>query len=102
MHFPPSERRELFRNRFRDVVNSHNPGRRALMDIGRQPLISRLQHLDMMTYLPFDILTKIDIASMANSLETRVPLLDHVLVETAATIPAEFKLREKNRQRHSV
>lgn len=95
MHFPASERRELFRNRFRDVVNSHNPGRRALMDIGRQPLISRLQNLDMMAYLPFDILTKVDIASMANSLETRVPLLDHVLVETAATIPAEFKLREE-------
>ena len=95
MHFPPSERKELFRNRYRSVVNGHVPERRALMDIGRQPLISRLQHLDMMAYLPFDILTKVDIASMANSLETRVPLLDHVLVENAATMPAEFKLREE-------
>ena len=94
-HFAPSERRELFRNEYRDVVRNHVPERRALMNIGKQPLISRLQHLDMMAYLPFDILTKVDIASMANSLEARVPLLDHVLVETAARIPAEFKFKEE-------
>ncbi len=94
-HFSPGERRELLRDEYQSVVRDHVPGRRALMDIGRQPLISRLQNLDLMAYLPFDILTKVDIASMANSLETRVPLLDHHLVEFAATIPAEFKLKEE-------
>lgn len=97
-HFSPMERRKLLRNEFSEVVRDHLPHRRALMDIGKKPLISRLQHLDLMAYLPFDILTKVDIASMANSLEVRVPLLDHILVETAATIPLEFKFRE---ERHS-
>jgi asparagine synthase (glutamine-hydrolysing) len=92
-HFSPAERKRLFRRGYKDLVREHLPHRRALMDIGKEPLISRLQHLDLMAYLPFDILTKVDIASMANSLEVRVPLLDHILVETAATIPAEFKFR---------
>ena len=57
------------------------------------PLVTRLQHLDLMAYLPFDILTKVDIAAMANSLEVRVPLLDHHVVELAATMPSELKLK---------
>jgi len=55
--------------------------------------LSRLQDLDLRTYLPGDILTKVDRMSMAHSLETRVPLLDHKLVEFAATIPPRFRLR---------
>jgi asparagine synthase (glutamine-hydrolysing) len=56
--------------------------------------LSSLQYLDLKSYLPLDILTKVDRMSMAHSLEARVPLLDHKLVEFAATIPPEFKLRE--------
>src|SRR3989441_10743332 len=55
--------------------------------------LSALQYLDLKTYLPLDILTKVDRMSMAHSIETRVPLLDHKLVEFAATIPPELKLR---------
>src|SRR3990172_4397144 len=55
--------------------------------------VSTLQHIDIATYLPGDILAKVDGMSMAVSLESRVPLLDHRLMEFLATIPSTLKLR---------
>ncbi len=55
--------------------------------------LSRIQYLDLKTYLPGDILTKVDRASMAHSLEVRVPLLDHLWVEWAVSLAPELKLR---------
>ncbi len=49
--------------------------------------------VDAMFYLPNDLLVKVDIATMANSLEGRSPLLDHELMELAATLPADYKLK---------
>jgi asparagine synthase (glutamine-hydrolysing) len=54
--------------------------------------LSRIQYVDMKTYLVDDILMKVDRASMANSLEVRCPLLDHKLMELVAQMPSGLKL----------
>jgi len=58
--------------------------------------IDRTLYVDVMSYLPDDLLVKVDIASMANSLEARSPFLDHTLMEFAASLPSELKLKRVN------
>ncbi|MFZ2003737.1 MAG: asparagine synthase (glutamine-hydrolyzing) [Stellaceae bacterium] len=55
-------------------------------------LLAGANWADLHTYLPDDLMVKVDVASMAHGLETRSPLLDHVLLEWAAAIPAEVKM----------
>jgi asparagine synthase (glutamine-hydrolysing) len=56
-------------------------------------LLDTMLDVDVQTYLPDDLLVKMDIASMAHSLEARSPFLDHEVMEFAASLPAEYKLR---------
>ena len=55
--------------------------------------LERLLYLDIHSYLPEDLLVKMDIATMANSLEARVPFLDHLFMERVAGIPSHLKLK---------
>ena len=55
--------------------------------------VSQMAFVDLHTYLPCDILTKVDIASMAHSLECRSPFLDHKLVEFVVSLPGDLKMR---------
>ncbi len=68
------------------LLNDPPPGLAALGDVERMML------LDLLTYLPGDVLTKVDRAAMGVSLETRVPMLDHALVEFAWRLPLSLKL----------
>jgi len=94
--FKADQRRRLFRPETAALIGSHDPWREAHAFLKRLDgdWLSTLQHWDIQNYLPLDILTKVDRMSMAHSLEARVPLLDHKLVEFAATIPPEFRLRK--------
>ena len=67
--------------------------RRHLDGCDTNDRLSMIQYLDMKTYLPGDILTKVDRASMANSLEVRVPILDPEFAGWVCTLPASVKLR---------
>jgi asparagine synthase (glutamine-hydrolysing) len=84
--FSPSFQRDLQGYKAVEVLRQH-----AAKCPVEDPL-SRVQYLDMKTYLVGDILTKVDRASMAHALEVRVPLLDHNLVEWISGLPASLKL----------
>jgi asparagine synthase (glutamine-hydrolysing) len=65
----------------------------AFEEAGGGDIIDQTLYADIRTYLPEDLLVKVDIATMANSLEGRSPLLDHVFMEMVATIPSSLKLK---------
>lgn len=93
---PDELRNKLYSEKFKRELQGYNA-----IEVMRQhskvaptkDSLSLIQYLDMKTYLPGDILTKVDRASMAHALEVRVPLLDHKLVEWISTLPPSFKLQ---------
>jgi len=93
--FRHDEQQKLLTPDVCEQLSHYDPGRPGTghLSNGNGNWLSVLQHFDLHHYLPLDILTKVDRMSMAHSIEARVPLLDHKLVEFAATIPAELKLR---------
>jgi asparagine synthase (glutamine-hydrolysing) len=94
-YFRPDEKSRLFTPEFQKSLGDYNS-----LDVFREhynradtdDLLSRIQYLDIKTYLTDDILAKVDRASMAVSLEVRAPLLDHHLMELAAHMPSSLKL----------
>jgi asparagine synthase (glutamine-hydrolysing) len=94
--FDRGTRDRLYQPDFAAAVAGHDPlerFRELHARCGSPDLVDRALYVDVHTYLVDDILTKVDRMSMAVSLETRVPLLDHLLVEFAASVPASLKLR---------
>jgi len=96
-YFRPDDKKRLFTSEF-----SARLGKYESIDVFREyydradtkdPL-SKIQYVDIKTYLTDDILTKVDRASMAVSLEVRAPMLDHKFMELAASIPSNLKLRK--------
>ena len=95
--FASDQLRKLFRPAAFDQIARHDTWAQSLALLSRDgddDWLSAVQYRDLHTYLPLDILTKVDRMTMAHSLEARPPLLDHKLVEFAATVPARFRLRD--------
>jgi asparagine synthase (glutamine-hydrolysing) len=93
-YWTKEERQKLFlANRFQDIdySASEHYKKELLRNVKSTDFISKLQYLDMKTYMVDGILTKVDRASMMNSLEVRVPLLDHVFAELIFKIPWNLK-----------
>lgn len=99
--FRQHQRRQLFHPDVRSEATHEDPLHDARARLRRHSgnWLSAAQDLDLHRYLPLDILTKVDRMSMAHSLEVRVPLLDHKVVEFAATIPPELHLNDAGGKR---
>jgi asparagine synthase (glutamine-hydrolysing) len=94
--FNQARRAELYSEGFQAAVSDSDPleflASRAAQSSRRDPVTS-ISLTDLTTYLPCDLMTKVDIASMAHGLETRPPFLDHRVVELAARMPLRHKFR---------
>lgn len=100
--FKPREKRALYTRHFRAMVNGDDSAGWEGADLTWNQAADSLDWMmqyDLRSYLPDCLMTKTDIASMANSLEVRCPFLDHPLVEFAAAIPSALK---RNEQRGKV
>jgi asparagine synthase (glutamine-hydrolysing) len=92
---------DLVRGELKRETDGYDPSditRQHYHNAGTDDHLSKILYTDIKTYLPGDILTKVDRMSMANSLETRAPLLDYRVVEYAANIPSALKMKGKEKK----
>ena len=97
-YFTSADKDSLYQAGFRQALQRHHAEAWLLagFDAVRPRCSDELDLLlavDIRTYLPYDLLVKMDIATMAHGLEARSPFLDHKVLEWAACLPARFKLR---------
>ncbi len=94
------ERKQIFSKELNNLLENNYAEKVKIniLDKMNGDFLNKLQYLDLGTYLPDDILTKVDIVTMLNSLEARVPLLDHKFAELSFTIPWELKLNTKGQK----
>lgn len=95
--FSPNDLRGAYREPFAEAIRTSDPDEsihwfEAEFASAAGMSAEKANYLDLVSYLPYDLLTKVDIASMACSLECRSPFLDHELVEFARRLPVEWKL----------
>ena len=94
---PEAWRDKLFSSKFKQELDGYSVKKFFKQEMDKCPKkdsLSRIQYVDLKTYLPGDILTKVDRASMAHSLEVRVPILDHKFVEWISGVKPEFKVKD--------
>jgi asparagine synthase (glutamine-hydrolysing) len=94
--FHAEEMGRLFQDEALEQLAGCEPWAESLSSLhkGSGDWISAAQYCDLNNYLPLDVLTKVDRMTMAHSIEARPPLLDHHIVEFAATIPTRLRLRD--------
>ena len=94
--FNRETKRELYTREFTETVRAQNASHfldEWFAKANGAGILDATLLTDQMTYLPNDLLVKVDIASMANSLEARSPFLDHKVIEFAASLPENLKMR---------
>ena len=95
-YFTPDVKKQLYTNRFRRLLkdtHTYAIHQDCLAEITREDSMDKISYLDIHTYLPDDLLIMGDRMSMANSLELRVPLCDHKLIELLSSISFSAKLK---------
>jgi asparagine synthase (glutamine-hydrolysing) len=95
------ERQRLYKKTVQHELNKYRAEylkSNIVKEFGSIDFISKLQGMDIRTYLTDDILTKVDRASMMNSLEVRVPLLDHKFAEMTFKIPVQYKFHNGDKK----
>ena len=96
--FPESLRASIYTDSLLEALPGDDPFdflESAWTRSAGRDLVTRASTADLLSYLPCDLCTKVDIASMAHGLEVRQPLLDHRIVEFAASLPVNLKFRGK-------